>query len=137
MKKLQYFALKIKKQPLNSVNKRVTAICKLALKFSRNCPKIKTPKINTTVTIKYRKKVIYIEIEVLALWYEENGNIFGYIVVTEKLLMERERKCSDFWELLEYVKRLFIDNNRFIWDSIEVSRKNQYVRICGIDKNRK
>lgn len=43
MKKLQYFALKIKKQPLNSVNKRVTAICKLALKFSRNCPKIKTP----------------------------------------------------------------------------------------------
>ena len=51
--------------------------------------------------------------------------------------MERERKCSDFWELLEYVKRLFIDNNRFTWDSIEVSRKNQYVRICGIDKNRK
>lgn len=139
MKKLQYFALKIKKQPLNSVNKRVTAICKLALKFSRNCPKIKTPKINTTVTIKYRKKVIYIEIEVLALWYEENVNIFGYIVVTDdqKLLMERERKCSDFWELLEYVKRLFIDNNRFTWDSIEVSRKNQYVRICGIDKQRR
>lgn len=51
--------------------------------------------------------------------------------------MEREKKCSDFWELLEYVKRLFIDNNRFTWDSIEVSRKNQYVRICGIDKNRK
>lgn len=139
MKLFKAFALKIKKQPLNPVNKRVTAICKLALKFSRNCPKIKTPKINTTVTIKYRKKVIYIEIEVLALWYEENGNIFGYIVATDdqKLLMEREKKCCSFRELLDCVKRLFIDNNRFLWDSIEVSRKNQYVRICGIDKQRR
>ena len=33
MKKVQYFALKNKKQPLNLVNKSVTAICKLALKF--------------------------------------------------------------------------------------------------------
>lgn len=38
MKKVQYFALKIKKQPLNLVNKGVTAICKLALKFRGNCP---------------------------------------------------------------------------------------------------
>lgn len=56
MKKLQYFALKIKKQPLNSVNKRVTAICKLALKFSRNCPKIKTPKNQHNCNDKIQKE---------------------------------------------------------------------------------
>ena len=38
MKFFRYFALKIKKQPLNLVNKRVTAICKLALKFRGTCP---------------------------------------------------------------------------------------------------
>lgn len=38
MKKVQYFALKIKKQPLKPVNKLLTAICKLALKFRLNCP---------------------------------------------------------------------------------------------------
>lgn len=38
MKKVQYFAIKIKKQPLKPVNKLLTAICKLALKFRGNCP---------------------------------------------------------------------------------------------------
>lgn len=38
MKFFRYFALKIQKQPLKPVNKLLTAICKLALKFRLNCP---------------------------------------------------------------------------------------------------
>lgn len=105
----------------------------------RNAPSFKTPQNQFNCNDKYRKKVIYIEIEILTLWYEEDENIFGYIVATDdqKLLMEREKKCCSFRELLDCVKRLFIDNNRFVWDSIEVSRKNRYIRLCGVDNNRK